>query len=364
MGSIEEFIYKRELGQSSSSDYLEQALVWNNLFLTSFYPEGSRIGVEKIGSESIWIRSRDNFIVSIDKKGKAILGTILPSSSWIILSKRNEIAYKAFFTSECLIVVLKRAQDSLLRFYSHAYINLVQGSDCRREIMQNSSINISHLDQFDIENFFVVLKKNKIVSIWNILTEALQFQMEVPNDYEAQYSNSSILCWKANQNGLDLRIKIFNAITEHHFFVRNINKVNFISRIKNSIFIAGLNKIIFIDLRNGSVFEIQIYSISQIYAPDSNDGIILNTGETMIFLTDYGTVLSFKEKYPLISDTKELVVAFSSETSKIFVISKSPVKILACVDIPRSIKVSAIGINESTNQIFIGTNFGELLLLD
>ncbi|CAG9331796.1 unnamed protein product [Blepharisma stoltei] len=364
MDSIEEFIFKREIGQSSSASYLEQALVWNNASLTCFYPKNSTINAEKIGSGSIWIRSRDNFIVSIDKRGKAIFGTILLSSSWIILTKRNEIAYKAFFTSECLIVVLKRAQGSLLRFYSYNYINLVQGSDCRREIMQSSNINISHLDQFDIDKFFVVLKKNKTVSIWSILTEALQFQIEVPSDYEFQYSNSSILHWKTNQNGVDLHINIFNPNTEHHFFVRDISKINFIWRIDNSIFIAGLNKTIFIDLRNGNVFEVQIHSISQIYVPDSNDGIILNTGETMIFLTNYGAVLNFKEKYPVLSDTKELVVAFSSETSKIFVISKSPVKILACIDVPRSIKVSAIGINESTNQIFIGTNYGGLLLLD
>ncbi|CAG9334309.1 unnamed protein product [Blepharisma stoltei] len=357
--NLSECLFSREIGSLPNNAIAQQIP-----FRSSWAPKLMFTHME-ITNSVVWIKGRDNYVISLNKSGKAAYRSILPFSNPVMLSEPNEHVYKICLSSKGAFFMLKRINEPGLQFFVISEENLKNGIFTRTRILERLAIELKNYEEIDYERQIMAVKVDNTYQLWSLETENIIFSFpSPPNTLMRYFKGFVILCTQEEKclvftiqnvdSNTMYRVKIMGKGILHHFLIcQNWLVVS----IKHS-FIQLIN------LLTRETKWIKKSGAKQFYEMENeNESMLTFSDGTAVLITDTEKELSLGFPDGIYADVEGMLIAYCESSSSIKVLDLKTSTIVNSIEVKRN-EVTCIGINEQTHQIFVGFKSGKICVLD
>ena len=205
----------------------------------SYFGLTSRLLLEtKTKSETIWLGSKENLLISHNSKGNVYCTNLISKCHSALLADSNEKAVKTFFTPNSLFLATKPKFSEFLNFYLISLISLQNNSCPKEPILQNLRVTLKNLKEFSISSYKIIVEVDENLQIWDIETQELLRTFPLNPLIMCQYTKESIVYWQVGNTETRFQILSINEEKNLTFSIESNKTLCFCQIIDEDLVLA------------------------------------------------------------------------------------------------------------------------------
>ena len=313
-------------------------------------------------SELIWIRGQENYIITLEAFGRATLHRIFPTIQSIALSKPSEKVLKLALGTSCLIMALKPNNSPYLQFFCTRNDNLLIFSPEREQILPNLQVTHDQIQEIDVENQRIIVKKRENLEIWSFLAGENKVLASIPVDLYSNYSRGNIIIGYQVETKLYILVKSLKDGNKSQFGIEN-GCCPYHSEVIDNSLILGMpgRPLQSVHLSTGKISVIG--KCKRIYELEScNDGFVLLENGFGVFISNPENKIECGKIGRIFVNRGSELFVYSKERNAVVVIGLKGVLNFICIE--RMFRVNAIGTSVDSHTMYLGSNKGVISVFD
>ncbi|CAG9319028.1 unnamed protein product [Blepharisma stoltei] len=358
--NLSEFLLSRETGSIPSHITTQRFPMRSSWTPKLIFPHMD------VTNSVIWIKGRENYTISLNKSGKAVYRTILPLSPPIMLSQPNEHVYKVCLSSKGAFLILKRNNERYLQFFTISDESLKNGSLTRVRVLEKLVIEFRSYEEIDYERQILSVKVGNRYQLWSLESEEIILDYPLPPSTKIRYYKGYLILCSQEERGLKFTVR--NIDNSEMYLVRIMGGSNvYHFEVCRNWLVVSMKEhhIQLINLITKETKWIKKGDVTQYYEIDCEDDSLLTFSDgSAVLISNPDIDFTLGSPNSMYVDIEGMLLAFSNDTSAIRVLDLKTSKIINSIEVKKRGEVTCIGLNDETQQIFVGLKSGKICLLD
>ena len=361
-------ILLREEWQLNSVFLVKSMKISNNWKLTVKFIQNSFKNFTSSNSSNqrskvIWVNGQENYVITLDSQGKALLHDNLSFSLPIRLCKPAEKVVKLALNQAFLYLIVRKSQKPHLSYFKIPTESLVTVFPIRTKILLHLKANSQMIDEINSEYKKIIIKTAENFEIWGLDSEQKEFSTSLVGKLDAKHSKGRAVVLFSVQGSLIAQVVELSSRITHTVAVFGANMPIFYEIIDDRlILIMETHGVIVITYANPGKEGCYLHRCLRYYEmEDSNDSFVLLHDGKGVFINNPDRIIDCGNITDIFASKNDKLVAYSHERKLIKVISTQGV----VEEFSTGIKnISTIGCNRDSQQIYVANMSGKVSVFE
>ncbi|OMJ69364.1 hypothetical protein SteCoe_32928 [Stentor coeruleus] len=356
-------IFKREEGVIQPSSELKKLAPLSNWKLTSQFKNLKKNASFRSGSRIMWLKGQENYLISLDSYGRAVLHNTLNSSPPIILGKPQERFLKLALNTYFLYIILKKPESQFLKIYKVPTESLHAFFPTRTQLFKNLQFTSLNIEELDAENLKLVIKNEQQFEIWDLESQEKSYSMQIPSGFDVRYSRGMIIFLYQDGQNLRIIVKDLRSDENWQLVILGGSMPYFCEVLGQNILIGMINREMkAINYRNaGTCFNygkcLRYYAMEGI-----DDAFLLLENGQGVFASNPKSLIPCESIDRIFCNKDEHLFVYSKKSNAVKVITPNGMN--EEIKLINASKLSAIGINVDSQHVYLGCVKGKISVFE
>lgn len=319
----------------------------------------------QLRSKVVWVKGQENYIITLDSHGKALLHGVFHDSSTSTLSKPSEKVVKMSLGSSFLYMLIKKPASPFMICYKLPTSSLVTFSPIRIKILQSLKALLGEIEEIDAEFLKISVKTSEFLEVWNLDTGEKDASVALLGRLDAKYNRGKLIA--LFQDGANLRVLINDLVKFSIFNLVVLNGIMpyFYEFLNEKLVLCMRNRgVMVLKCGNNSVETCNLSNCVRYYEMEhANDAFLLLDGGKGFFLSNPEKLIQCGVISDIFANTKENLIVYSGERKGIKVIS-SEEDVAEEFSVVGIKDISVIGTNKDSQQIYVANTCGRISVFE
>ena len=287
--------------------------------------------------------------VTLDSNGRVVCYDQLRDFYSFPLTQSDEHAYKCFFSSGDLVIILKRATENSILFFKISLADIQEGKVSKTQILRGVKAKQSEIKSIDQPNGLIIFQTQASIQVWGVEQDLLLHEFPYNPSLHFEYSSNTLIFWQSTSTAVNIGLLSLNTQTLKTVEISSGSEVLFCEILQGKL-VVGIRGC------NLQVINLESMTTQGIAKGDVSQYFQMNSRQASVALMRNGNAVVIDK------EIKEVRVGsgdfFCTDMLGVGILSDEHGRLVFCDGIDRNVqftakKVQAIGVNEDTMQILV-----------